>query len=62
MSISAAIICGLAAGIVSMLGFIIVDPWFKKHKILDTTGVNNLHGLSGMSIIIACFNFAGGYE
>jgi ammonium transporter Rh len=44
-----AMIIGVIAGIISTVGFAILqDKQQKFHKIIDTCGVSNLHGLPGI--------------
>lgn len=45
----AAILVGMVAGCVSVLGFQYMTPWLaKRFHIHDTCGVNNLHGMPGI--------------
>ncbi len=40
---------GIAAGALSTVGFKYVSPWLeRKFNIIDTCGVNNLHGMPGL--------------
>ncbi len=40
---------GIAAGALSTIGFRYVSPWLeRKFNIIDTCGVNNLHGMPGL--------------
>ncbi|XP_049875416.1 ammonium transporter Rh type B [Pectinophora gossypiella] len=53
-----AILIGIGAGILSVAGYRFLTPWLTKKGLLDTCGVNNLHGMPGIysgiiSIIIA---------
>ena len=47
-----AIIIGIFAGILSVIGYIFIsDPMEFKLKISDTKGVHNVHGLPGLFFI-----------
>jgi ammonium transporter Rh len=44
-----ALLIGLIAGCISVIGYIYVQPWLLQHlKLHDTCGVHNLHGLPGI--------------
>ena len=46
---AAALTCGLLAGIISTFGFIYLTKYLNnKIGLLDTCGVNNLHGIPGI--------------
>lgn len=49
---------GGLAGMLSVIGFRYITPFLSSHKLHDTCGVNNLHGMPGLmagiaSIIVA---------
>lgn len=44
-----AMLVGVTAGTVCMLGFVFVQPWLQsKIKLIDSCGVHNLHGMPGL--------------
>nr|BAJ10270.1 Rh-related protein [Branchiostoma floridae] len=43
-----ALLIGTAAGTLSTMGFTYVQPFLARHKLHDTCGVNNLHGMPGL--------------
>jgi ammonium transporter Rh len=43
-----AMLIGSFAGIVSTTGFQYLTPFLNRHKLHDTCGVNNLHGMPGL--------------
>jgi ammonium transporter Rh len=49
-----ALLIGLIAGTLSVVGYTIIQPWLeKKISLYDTCGVNNLHGMPGVMSGIA---------
>merc|ERR1719231_958068 len=45
----AAILIGLIAGTLSVIGYTVIQPWLQNNKIVhDTCGVHNLHGMPGI--------------
>jgi len=45
----ASVLIGFISGVFSSLGFAKLGPWLKEHiNLVDTCGVNNLHGLPGL--------------
>ena len=43
-----ALITGFIAGIVSVIGYVYIQPKLEDYGITDTCGVHNLHGLPGI--------------
>ena len=43
-----ALLIGLIAGTVSVLGYVYLSPKLEEYGIYDTCGVNNLHGIPGI--------------
>jgi len=49
----AAILIGIVAGTVSVVGYIKIQPWLEGFGLDDTCGVHNLHGMPGVIAAIA---------
>lgn len=43
-----ALIIGAVCAVVSSLGYAYLSPWLAKFGVVDTRGVNNMHGLPGL--------------
>lgn len=44
-----AMLVGIIAGVISALGFLVLNAWLReKIGMYDTCGVNNLHGMPGI--------------
>lgn len=44
-----AILLGVVAGVISVLGYTVIQPWLQRNHIVhDTCGVHNLHGMPGI--------------
>jgi len=67
LSPGGAMIIGCAAGVLSVLGYIYVQPFLEEHILLfDSCGVHNLHGMPGffggvISMILAGSSFSNKY-
>eukprot|EP00002_Diphylleia_rotans_P027521 TRINITY_DN551_c0_g2_i2.p1 TRINITY_DN551_c0_g2~~TRINITY_DN551_c0_g2_i2.p1 ORF type:complete len:705 (-),score=121.62 TRINITY_DN551_c0_g2_i2:117-2231(-) len=55
-----ALIVGCVAGVVSVLGYVYVQPWLERRLgLYDTCGVHNLHGMPGVLSGVASAVVAG---
>jgi ammonium transporter Rh len=56
-----AVLIGLTAGALCVVGYVVVQPWIQARlKIVDTCGVHNLHGMPGLlGGIVAIFVVPG---
>lgn len=61
-----ALLVGMIAGTISTLGYIYLTPFLERMGLLDTAGINNLHGMPGffggvVSIFAALASFDSDY-